>query len=210
MATITVRFLRRGLQAFGAVSVLGVVALLWYSGRWQTTLEILAGIHPGWALAGLALASLDWFGGGLRLWILTRHAHPPTRLLPMVVAGGLNTWASYLTPSQTGGGPVMIYAMKRGGVPLPEAMSASLMSFFATVIFFAVVGPLAIAFGGGQSLRAHDIPLVNLSFYDIFRASMGVFVFIGLTILVVVVAPGLTARLFHGVIGWLERHRGER
>jgi uncharacterized protein (TIRG00374 family) len=205
MAVLTPRFLKRGLQIFALISVLGLVALLIYSGAWSSTLGAVAHLRAGWLLLALLLASLDWFGGGLRLWILTRHVSPGVRYLPMVMAGGLNTWASYLTPSQTGGGPVMIYAMKRGGVPLPEALTASLMSFVATIVFFAIVGPLAIVLGGGHSLRQHGIPVVGLTFYDVFRASAGVFLTIGAVLFVIIALPGVTARLFHALIGRLER-----
>ncbi len=208
MAILTPRVLKRGLQFFGLVSLLGVVALLIYTGAWSATAAAFARVRPGWALLAVALASLDWLGGGLRLWILTRHVWPGTPFWGMVTAGGLNTWASYLTPSQTGGGPIMIYAMKRAGVPLPEAMVASLMSFVATVAFFAAVGPAAIVFGAGRSLRAHEIPIVNLSFYDIFKASAGVFVVIGAVLLVILVFPGAVRRLLHAVVGWLARTRG--
>ncbi len=207
---VSTRFLKRGLQLFAAVSVLGVLALLIYSGAWEATLEALTRVHPAWALAALGLASLDWFGGGLRMWLLTRHVHERTGFFDMVLAGGLNAWGSYLTPSQTGGGPVQIYIMKRAGVPYPEAVTASLMAFVATVVFFAIAGPLAIVFGAGRSLAEHGIPLVRLSLLDLFRASAGIFVLIGVLMLGVIVAPGLAARLFHAVIGWLDRHHSAR
>ncbi len=209
MALLTPRVLKRGLQFFGLVSVIGVAALLFYTGAWETTLAAVTRVRPGWALLALALASLDWLGGGLRIWILTRHVWPRTPFWGMVAAGGLNTWASYLTPSQTGGGPVMIYAMRRAGVPFPEAAVASLMSFVATVAFFAAVGPAAILLGAGRSLRAHSIPVLNFSFYDIFRASAGVFVAVGTILLVILILPGSVKRLLKGVVGWLGRTRGD-
>lgn len=210
MALVTPLFLKRGLQLFALVSALGVVALLVYSNSWEGTLAAVVHINPGWLVVMLALASLDWFGGGLRLWVLTRRVHRNTPFMPMVMAAGLNAWGALLTPSQTGGGPVQIFVQKRAGVPIPEATTSSLMSFVATVVFFAIVGPLAIVFGAGRSLEEHGIPLVNLSFLDLFKASAGAFAGIGALMLFVMVAPGLTARLFHAVIGWLERHRGER
>lgn len=210
MAVITARLLKRGLQLFALVSLLGVVGLLIYSNAWRSTLEAVTRLHLGWALVMLALASLDWFGGGLRLWLLTKRVHRATPFMPMVLSAGLNAWGALLTPSQTGGGPIQIFVMKRAGVPIPESTTSSLMSFVATVAFFAIVGPVAIVFGAGRSLERHGIPLVNLSFLDLFRASAGVFAAIGALMLFIMMAPGLTARLFHAVIGWLERHRGEK
>ena len=115
-----------------------------------------------------------------------------------------------VTPSQTGGGPVMIWAMRRAGVPVPEAMIASFMSFAGTVLFFAIAGPVAIIFGAGRSLRAHGVPLVHLSLYDVFKGSAWGFVLIGALLLVVLLFPGQARRLLHGAVGWLERRGSAR
>ena len=139
MATlISPRVLRRGLEIFAGVSVLAFGGLLLYGNNLEIFLSTMTSLKWGWLLVGLALASMDWFGGGLRLWILTRHVHPAASLKVSILAGGLTAWASYLTPSQTGGGPMMIYTLKRYGTPIPEAMISSLMTFVATVIFFAI------------------------------------------------------------------------
>jgi uncharacterized protein (TIRG00374 family) len=202
--------LKRGLQLFALVSAVGVAVLLVYTGEWTATLEAFARVHPWWLLGALVLASSDWVGGGLRIWLLTRQVHRRTPFRGMVVAGGLTAWAAYLTPAQAGGGPVMIYTMKRYGVPIPEAMTSTLMSFVTTMVFFAIAGPVAVVLGAGRSLAAHDIPLVNLSLYDLFAASAATFSVIGALMLFMLAFPSAAARLFHGAIAWLERHHGER
>jgi hypothetical protein len=209
-ALLSPRALRRGLQLFALVSVLGVVALLTYTGAWGPTIGAFTRVRPGWMLLTLALASSDWLGGGFRLWILTRHVHRNTPFWGMVVAGGLTAWAGYLTPSGAGGGPMMIYAMKREGVPVPIAMIAAFISFFTTIVFFAIAGPLAMFAGAGQSLRAHGIPLLDISLYDVFAASATTFGVIGLVLVLAIIFPGSTRRLFLSVIGWLERRGSAR
>ena len=62
---------------------------------------------------------MDWFGGGTRLWVVARHVHPGVRWRDMVFAGGMSAWGAYLTPFQTGAGPMMMWAMSRAGVRLP-------------------------------------------------------------------------------------------
>lgn len=205
---LTPRILKRGLQVFALISATGVVVVLVYTGAWQATLEAFEQVRPGWLLACLALASSDWLGGGLRIWLLTRHVHKDTPFWGMVVAGGLTAWAAYLTPSQAGGGPTMIYTMKRYGVPLPEAMSSTLMSFFTTVIFFAIAGPLAIALGAGRSLQEHQ--LIGVSLYDVFKASSAMFFTVGLVMVLMVGFPGATRRLFLAATFWLERRHSDR
>jgi hypothetical protein len=202
------RILKRGMQIFALISVVGVGATLVYTGAWQSTLDAFAQVRPFWMLVALLLASSDWIGGGIRIWLLTRHVHRPTPFWGMVVAGGLTAWAAYLTPAQAGGGPTMVYTMKRYGVPIPEAMTSTLMSFLTTVIFFAIAGPLAIFLGAGRSLAAHQ--RIGISLYDVFKASAAMFGVIGLVMILALGFPRITARLFHAVIGWLERHHGDR
>ena len=105
---LSTRVLRRGLEIFAAVSVLAFGGLLFYGNNLEIFLSTMTSLKWGWLIVGLALASLDWFGGGLRLWILVRHVYPKASLKGSILAGGLTAWASYLTPSQTGGGPMMI------------------------------------------------------------------------------------------------------
>ncbi len=198
------RVLKRGLQVFVLISAIAVVGVLVVTGAWQSTLDAFAQVKPVWLLAALLLASSDWFGGGLRIWLITRHVHKKTPFWGMVAAGGLTAWAAYLTPAQAGGGPVMIYTMRRFGVPLPEAMTSTLMSFFTTVIFFAIAGPLAIFLGAGRSLQAHQ--LVGISLYDVFKTSSAMFFTVGMVMVLAVGFPGTTRRLFMAAIGWLERH----
>src|SRR5438034_2652510 len=80
---------------------------------------------------------MDWIGGGARLWVVARHVHPGVRLRDMIVAGGMSAWAAYLTPFQTGAGPTMMWAMRRGGVRLPRSEEQRLNSSH-TVISYAV------------------------------------------------------------------------
>ncbi len=201
---IAPKVLRRGLEIFAVISLIGFVGLLFYGNNLDTFLRTMLTLKWGWVVLGVVLASFDWFGGGLRLWILARHVHPGASLKGSILAGGMNSWASYLTPSQTGGGPMMIYTLKRYGTPLPKAMVAALMSFVATVIFFAVAGPLAVFLGAGQSLEQHDVLGRTVTLYDLFMLSLGGFITVGLVMLFLIVFPGVAARLARKLVSWLE------
>ncbi len=209
-ALLSPRLLRRGLQVFALVSVLGVAALLAYTGAWRSTLEAFAQVRPGWLVLAIVLASSDWIGGGVRLWLLTDRVHRRPPFWPLVVASGLTAWAGYLTPSSAGAGPMQIYGMKRAGVSLPDAMIVALISFFTTVVFFAVAGPMTLFLGAGRSLREHGIPVLNISFYDIFTASAATFGAVGALMVAVIVFPGAAKALINRAITWLERHHGDR
>src|SRR5437870_11043248 len=150
---LTPRLLRRGLELFALISLAGVGGLLFYGNNFQAFAQALFSLHWGWLVVGLGLASMDWIGGGARLWVVARHVHPGVRLRDMIVAGGMSAWAAYLTPFQTGAGPTMMWAMRRGGVRLPEAMTSTFMTFVAPVVFLALAGPLEEDDRGDQGLE---------------------------------------------------------
>jgi uncharacterized protein (TIRG00374 family) len=184
------RLVRRGLQVFLLASLIGFGASLAYGSDLPTFVASLGNVRWGWVLVGVGLASMDWFGGGLRLWLVARVLHKDPPLGGMVLAGGMSAWASYLTPFNSGGGPMMMYVMKRHGVPLPVAVTSTLLTFIATVLFFAIAGPLAILAGAGQALRFKG-NVAGLSLYDLFVGSLGIFGALAVLFAVLLVAPRL-------------------
>jgi len=185
---LTPTALRRGFELFVVISLVGYAAVLFYGNDTGGFLASLGGIHWGWVLVGLCLASMDWIGGGFRLWILARQVHPNPSLPGLILAGGMGAWGSYVTPLQAGSSPMMVYAMKRTGIPVAKAVTVVLMSFIATVVFFALSGPLALYFGAGQALGDRG-NVMGLSLLDLFRGSMTVFAVLGVLLLTVMIAP---------------------
>ncbi len=210
MALVSPRLLRRGLELFAVISALGFAGLLLYGNNLPTFLEAMGSLEWGWLVGGVALASLDWFGGGVRLWVLVRHIYPKASLKGSILAGGLATWAGYLTPAQVGSGPLMTYALKRSGVPIPEALISTFMSFVATVVFFAVAGPLAIFFGAGRSLQQHGVLGTGISLFDLFNLSLGVFVVLGLFMAFAMIFPGVARKLAQQSMDWFAAHGSPR
>src|SRR6266704_4857650 len=202
---LTPRLLRRGLELFALISCLGVIVVLVFFGQ---DLEAFRGclthLHLVWLIIGLALASMDWFGGGTRLWVVARHVHPGVRWRDMVIAGGMSAWAAYLTPFQTGAGPTMMWVMRRAGVRLPEAMTSTFMTFVATVAFFALAGPLAIYLGAGKSLERHNV-ILGITYYGLFRTSLTIFGILGIVMLIAMVFPAWLRDAVHWLAGRLER-----
>jgi len=209
LPALTPRLLRRGLELFALISVGGVAALivyLWIRGdRPGDFLVPFAGLRWGWVGAGLLLASADWIGGGLRLWVCARHVHPRVRLRDMILAGGMGAWGAYLTPFQTGASPMIVWTMRRAGIGIPEAMTSVFMTFVATVAFFAIAGPLAIALGAGRSLERHGVVL-GITLYDLFRTSLTLFGVIGAAMLVAIVFPGAIRNLVRRAATRVSRH----
>lgn len=201
---LTPRLLRRGFELFFLASLLGFGALLYYSNNLGAFLAAIPRIHWIWILAGLGLASMDWIGGGIRLWVLARTIHPDPSFKGLVLAGGMGAWAAYLTPLQSGNAPMTIYTMKRYGIPVPIALALVLMSFVSTVAFFGIAGPIAIFFGAGKSLGQHGAVL-GISLYELFLASLGIFVFLFGALIVLVIWPRALHAVLRTVIGFVGR-----
>jgi uncharacterized protein (TIRG00374 family) len=206
---LTQRLLRRGLELFAVISLVAVVGMLGYflvfgGERLGAMVRPLLHLHLGWVVVGLGLASMDWLGGGLRLWVCARHVHPGVRVRDMVLAGGMSAWAGYLTPFQSGAGPTMMWVMRRTGVRLPEAMTSTFMTFVATVTFFALAGPLAIYLGAGKSLAQHNVVL-GITYYGLFRTSLTIFGILGVVMLLAMVSPTWLRHGLHWLAGRLER-----
>lgn len=209
---LTPRLLRRGLELFSLISLAGVVGLLLWQRDFSAFVDAMLGVHLGWVAVGLALASMDWVGGGLRLWVVARHVHPGVRYKDMVLASGMGAWGAYLTPFQTGASPMMVWTMRRAGVRLPEAVTAVFITFVATVAFFAIAGPLAILLGAGRSLEQHGLGL-GITLYDLFRASLTLFGVLGGLMLIALVFPHGVRNLIHAIaarLGRRSRRLGER
>jgi uncharacterized protein (TIRG00374 family) len=201
---LTPRLLRRGFEIFFLGSLIGFGALLYYSNDTGAFLAAIPAIEWRWVLAGLGLASMDWFGGGLRLWVLAREIHPNPSFKGLVLAGGMGAWAAYLTPLQSGNAPMTLYTMKRYGIPVPIALPLVLMSFVSTVAFFGIAGPIAIAFGAGQSLGQHGVVL-GISLYDLFLASLGIFVLLFGALIILVIWPRALHFLLRKTIAFVGR-----
>ena len=203
------RLLRRGLELFAVISVTGVALLVgYYVIRFGDRIDVLLApflsLHWGWVAVGLVLASMDWVGGGFRLWVCARHVHPGVRLRDMILAGGFGAWGSYLTPFQSGSAPMSMWVMRRSGVPLPEAVTSIFVTFVATVAFFAIAGPLAVFLGAGKSLSQHGLVL-GITLYDLFKTSLTIFGVIGLVMLSGVFFPGVVKRLIQRLAQRLAR-----
>src|SRR5512141_1781582 len=122
---LTPKLILRGFEIFVVASLAGFAITLLYGNNLPAFTSALGRLHWGWLLVGVGLASMDWFGGGIRLWVVAREAYPNPPLQGRILAGGMSAWAAYVTPLQSGAGPMMMYTMRRYGVPLSGAASPS-------------------------------------------------------------------------------------
>ncbi len=204
---LTPKVLLRGFELFLLVSLVSFVGLLFYGNNIGAFLEAIPKIKWWWTVLGIGLASMDWIGGGLRNYVLARTVVPNPSLKGMILAGGMSAWAAYMTPLQSGAAPMMVYTMKRYGLPVPVGLTVTLMSFIATVVFFAVAGPIAIFFGAGKSLGTHGVAL-GISLYDLFVGSLTVFFVLGVILVAVILFPRFVRDQVHRLAQVLGRRSG--
>jgi hypothetical protein len=201
---LTPKLLVRGFELFVIASLAGFAVTFVYGNDLRGSLRALAGLDWRWLLVGVALASMDWVGGGLRLWVLARHIMPRPPLKGLIVAGGMGAWGGYVTPLQSGAGPMLMYTMRRYGVPLPVGVTCTFLSFVATVAFFAIAGWLAIAFGAGRSLGQKG-DVLGLSLYDLFLGTLWIIGAIGVGMGLIFAFPRATGSLLHRIAEAISR-----
>src|SRR6185295_1917497 len=201
---LTPKLLLRGFEISVLASLLGFGIILLYGNDFSAFLSGVSRLHWIWLLVGLGLASMDWIGGGLRLWVVARHVFPRPSLKGMILAGGMGAWAAYITPLNSGAGPMTMYTMRRYGVPLPVAVTSTFISFVATILFFAIAGPLALLFGAGRSLGQRG-NVLGLSRYDLFQGSLTIIAGSGVLMGVVLLFPKVVRDLIHRIAEWVGR-----
>jgi hypothetical protein len=108
----------------------------------------------------------------------------------------MGAWAGFLTPVNSAAGPMTMYTLRRYGIPLPVAVTSTFISFVSTVLFFAIAGPLALAFGAGKGLGQRG-DVLGLSLYDLFRGSLTIVLAIGALMGLVIFAPRMVANWIH-------------
>ena len=204
---LTPKLLLRGFEFSVLASLVGFGITLVYGNDLAAFFAGIGRIRWGWLFAGLVLASMDWIGGGLRLWVCARHVFPRPSLWGCILAGGMGAWAGYITPLNSGAGPMTMYTLRRYGVPLPVAVTSTFMSFVGTILFFAIAGPLAVAAGAGRSLGQHG-NLLGLTLYDLFLGSLTIVAGIGVLMGIVIFFPRAVAGLIHRIAEAVGRRSG--
>ena len=195
---LTPKLLLRGFEFSVLASLVGFGITLAYGNDLPAFFRGMGRINWGWVVLGLGLASMDWIGGGLRLWVCARHVYPNPPLKGLILAGGMGAWAGFITPLNSAAGPMTMYTMRRYGVPLPVAVTSTFISFVGTILFFALAGPTALAFGAGRSLGERG-NVLGLSLLDLFRGSLTIVAGIGLLMAIVIFFPRFVAAFIHRV-----------
>lgn len=180
--------IRIGIFVFVAASLAGFTALFLITQDLRGSLEGFRSFRLVWALPCIALAALDWFGGGLRLWLLTQPLKFEIAYRNCVTTAGTTAALASLTPSGTGGGPAQLYGLVRHGASLGRALACNFASVTVNLLFLSLAGLGAWFFGAASGLEGIRLP-AGVSAAALFEWSALAFGVIASVILLIALSP---------------------
>jgi glycosyltransferase 2 family protein len=192
---------------FVVASLLGFGALFLITHDLRGSIEGFRHFDLRWALPALALASMDWFGSGLRIWLLTRPLGIRLPYLRCAQIGGVSAALAYLTPSGTGGGPALLYGLVRSGVSLGQTVATNFASVIVNLTFLSLAGFAAWFFGASEAIEHIRLPVANISAATLFEWSALGFAGVGVTVILFAAAPRLPRLLLLRLAGRTVRVR---
>ena len=154
---------RLGVTVFLVATLLGFGALFLITQDLRGSLQGFGNFDIRWAVPALALASMDWFGSGLRIWLLTRPLGIRLPYWKCAQIGGVSAALAYLTPSGTGGGPALLYGLVRSGVSLGRTVATNFASVIVNLTFLSLAGFGAWFFGAAGAIEDIQLPVANIS-----------------------------------------------
>ncbi|MBI4720711.1 MAG: flippase-like domain-containing protein [Chitinivibrionia bacterium] len=193
------RTILKGVRIFFGLSVASIAVVFLFTMR-EETLSALRQAEPGYLILALLLINSDWFGSGLRLFLLSRRITKKLSYMGCVKAAVANTFMANITPSQTGGGPAQIYVLYKEGLPVVESMSVSLMTFLATVFFLVLSTASIRLFGLNDTLS-------NTTVRIMFEYGVSLFLIIGLLVILFVCRPALLRKTMTLFFDFISRFR---
>lgn len=180
--------IRIGIIVFVIASLAGFAALFLITQDLQGSLEGFRQFNLVWALPCILFASLDWFGGGFRLWLLTRPLKVEISYPKCVATAGATAALASLTPSGTGGGPAQLYGLVRHGASLGRALACNFASVVVNLMFLSLAGLGAWFFGAASGLEGIRLP-AGVSAAALFEWSALAFGVIASLILLIALSP---------------------
>jgi uncharacterized protein (TIRG00374 family) len=160
------RSIKRGIGFFLFITVASLTIIFFWKKPPDFTV-LWKSMKPIYLIPTALIATLDWLGGGVRLFIFARKINPKITVWSCVEANLANIFMGAVTPAQTGGGPSQIYVLCKQGLRIPQAFTVTLMTFIATVLYFVFIIPAAFALG---HLLTKLPPLQSINYFLKFSA----------------------------------------
>lgn len=198
---------RAGISVFLIATLLGFGALFLITQDLRGSLDGFRRFDPRWAIPALALASMDFFGSGVRIWLLTRPLGIRLPYRKCLQIGGVSAALAYLTPSGTGGGPALLYGLVRNGVSLGRTVATNFASVIVNLTFLSLAGFAAWFFGAARAIEDIRLPVANISAGTLFEWSALGFAGVGVVVILLAAAPRLPRLLILRLFGRTARVR---
>lgn len=137
----------------GAVGFLALTAAVFW---WQFhrlpadgALPALGSLRWEYALLILLVLPVETLTAATRMWLLCRVLHPGVSLRVCVQSDWANVAVSLLTPSQSGGGPGLIYILhRRAGVSVGTGVTLTVLSGLSTMAGLLMLGLYSLLVSG--------------------------------------------------------------
>lgn len=171
--------IRRGALIFLAITLAAFTILFLYTNT-EETITSLKNIDKMYLLLVLGLVLMDWILGAYRNHIFVRKVIPDISFWVTFNANLANIFMGAVTPSQTGGGPMHLYMLNRGGVKLADGIVLSIINFISTILFL-------VASAGSALYYMRDSEM-NDKLYILIQSGFSIF-----TTLFVLIFAGLIA-----------------
>lgn len=191
--------IKKGLRISLGLSIASV-ALIFIFTNPEQTISSLKRIQPLYLLLAICVSSIDWLGGGMRIYVLTQRITKEISYLSCLRASLANTFMGAVTPSQTGGGPAQIYVLYKEGLSVVAAMSVSFMTFLGTVIFLVITTGTITLLGLNTSIPSDTIRIL-------FRYGVSIFLGIGVLVIVFVAKPDFLKIFLRRIFSFLSIFR---
>ena len=179
-----------GLTIFLVLSVVSAVVIIYLAadpGTWTHLKEL----RPQYGILAALLMFVHWCSNAIRFRILVNSLDNNVSLMDSFKAFMANVFMAAVTPSQTAGGPMQIYMLKRAGVPIAKGFAGCLMGGVLSV--FCLMTSTLIVLFAMPSVRAE------------FAEHLG-----GIWTSVVIVFLAVVALFFISIfrVGWIKQIMG--
>jgi uncharacterized protein (TIRG00374 family) len=126
-----------GLTIFLVLSVVSAVVIIYLAadpGTWTHLKEL----RPQYGVLAALLMLIHWCSNTIRFRILVNSLDNDVSFVDSFKAFMANVFMAAVTPSQTAGGPMQIYMLKRAGVPIAKGFAGCLMGGVLSVFCLMV------------------------------------------------------------------------
>ncbi len=134
-----------GLTFFIGISIISILVIMFLDIDKNTWVN-LRKIKPEYGFIASVLMFTQWSFNGIRFKILLNSLDNKVSFWTSLKAFMANVFMSAMTPSQTGGGALQIYALNKAGVSIAKAFTGCLMGAVLTVFCLLVLTLGALLF----------------------------------------------------------------